>query len=90
MRLHGPPSAPRGLVAQRVAFQPDVEPARTEYFVRGTAMAVVSADSRDAARTATASIRYPADDTIIALDPDIPAGHQRVRVSGAGVTPTMR
>jgi len=66
-----------------VAFAPPVESDRREWFVRGTETATIRAAARraddgDDAAAPFARIRYPAPDTIIALDPDIPAAHQRV------------
>jgi penicillin-binding protein 1C len=82
------PTAPSGLVAVHVAFQPEVEPARREWFVKGTQMFEVHSDADDAARAAETAIRYPANDTIIALDPDIPGSHQRVVFTAGGVAGT--
>lgn len=69
------PPPPPGVVKQTVSFKPAVEPARSEWFVRGTESAVVEllAPAQRAPR-----IVYPAPATIIALDPDIPAPLQRV------------
>jgi len=89
-----PPRPPAGVVAQKVAFEPAVEPARREWFVRGTAMTSVRAVGRPDADADAAAlvprIRYPAPDTLIALDPDIPAGHQRVMLVAAPGTPGLR
>jgi penicillin-binding protein 1C len=82
------PPAPAGLVAAAVAFQPEVEPPRREWFVKGTEMAQVKSDADDGERAAEIAIRYPANDTIIALDPDIPDRHQRVVFTAAGVAGT--
>ena len=78
------PQTPAGLAQQNVAFEPGIEGERREWFVAGTAMPRVRAhteasddDARGSA-TVTPRIRYPAPGTIIALDPDIPAAHQRV------------
>jgi penicillin-binding protein 1C len=75
------PPAPAGLVRQVVRFVPAVEPERSEWFVRGSETAVVEmlAPARRAPR-----IVYPAADSIIALDPDIPAPQQRVRFRAYG------
>jgi penicillin-binding protein 1C len=75
------PAAPTGLVRQVVTFAPAVEPERSEWFVRGTETARVEmlAPMRRAPR-----IVYPAADSIIALDPDIPAPQQRVRFRAYG------
>jgi penicillin-binding protein 1C len=77
------PPAPAGLVRQAVKFMPAVEPERSEWFVRGSETAVVEmlAPSRRAPR-----IVYPAADSVIALDPDIPAPQQRVRFRAYGGT----
>ncbi len=78
-----PPQAVPGVLRAGVAFDPPVETARAEWFVAGTAMPVVRASDRphaddDAARALSPRIRYPAPETVIALDPDIPPRHQRV------------
>lgn len=69
-----PPPAPAGLVRSAIRFAPPREPARAEWFVTGTEMPVV----RAAAAQALAGIAYPADGSVIALDPDIPPQRQRV------------
>jgi len=75
------PAAPPGVVRQTVRFAPAVEPERSEWFVRGTETSLVEmlAPSRRAPR-----IAYPAADSIIALDPDIPAPLQRVSFRAYG------
>jgi len=77
------PAAPPGLVRQTVRFVPSIEPARSEWFVRGTETAQVEmlAPAERAPR-----ILYPAADSIIALDPDIPAPLQRVSFRAWGGT----
>jgi penicillin-binding protein 1C len=69
------PPPPPGVVRQTVSFRPAVEPARAEWFVAGTESAVVELL---APAQRTPRIVYPAGDSIIALDPDIPAPLQRV------------
>jgi len=69
-------AASQGVVRANVRFEPAVEPERGEWFVRGTEMAVVRASATGT--SPTPQIRYPAPDTVIALDPDLPAGHERV------------
>ncbi|NJD33835.1 MAG: penicillin-binding protein 1C [Betaproteobacteria bacterium] len=73
-----PPPAPAGGVARTVRFEPGPsfagEPPRREWFLAGTERSVVTA----APARALARIRYPADGTIVALDPDIPPGRQRL------------
>jgi penicillin-binding protein 1C len=76
------PAAPSGLSRASVWFDPAVEPERKEWFLRGTEMSAVESNA-SGANTATGiaitpRIRYPAANTVIALDPDIPAGAQRV------------
>ena len=82
MRLHDgvpsePPAPPTGLVGQQVAFIDRVEPGRREWFQRGTEPAEADG-STGSATGALARIAAPAAGTILALDPDIPAGRQRV------------
>jgi penicillin-binding protein 1C len=69
------PSAPSGLSRTTVWFEPPVEPERKEWFLLGTEMTVIESMGSEAAAP---RIRYPATDAIIALDPDIPGGAQRV------------
>jgi penicillin-binding protein 1C len=78
-RLHNdspgmPPPRPDSIVAQSIEFGEDIEPPRSELFERGTEpIALVTRSSE-----ARAGILYPPDGTIIAIDPDIPAEHQRI------------
>jgi penicillin-binding protein 1C len=69
------PAAPRGLVQRSVAFAPAVEAPRTEWFVRGTETARVEAL---APSERAPKILTPAEGSLIALDPDMPAQLQRV------------
>ncbi|MFZ2269718.1 MAG: penicillin-binding protein 1C, partial [Azonexus sp.] len=66
--------APAGLVRSTIRFEPAREPARHEWFIAGTEQAVI----RTAASKALAGIAYPANGSVIALDPDIPPSRQRV------------
>jgi penicillin-binding protein 1C len=80
------PLPPAGVVRTQVAYRPALEPERAEWFVRGTESAVVELvpPARRAPR-----IAYPADGSILAVDPDIPEAQQRVlfRASaGRGLT----
>ncbi|MEO8849099.1 MAG: penicillin-binding protein 1C [Casimicrobiaceae bacterium] len=70
------PKPPADVVARSVTFEPAVEASRRDYFLRGTEMSTVHALGVEASLSPT--IRYPANDTIVALDPDIPPGHQRI------------
>jgi penicillin-binding protein 1C len=73
------PARPSSVVAEKVAFDPPLEPPRDEAFLRGTAQPVVRATGTlDDATQPTPRIRYPAEDTVIALDPDVPMAYQRV------------
>jgi penicillin-binding protein 1C len=69
-----PPAVPPGLVRQAVVFDPPVEPARDEWFIAGTETRRVVGG----ARQHRPRIESPPDGVIIALDPDIPAAHQRI------------
>jgi penicillin-binding protein 1C len=75
------PAAPPGLVRQAVAFTPAVEPPRSEWFVRGTETASVELLAPGQRQP---KIVYPADSSLIALDPDIPEKLQRVRFAAQG------
>ena len=76
-----PPVAPAGLVRSAIRFEPPREPARSEWFIAGTEQPVI----RAAATKALAGIAYPANGSVIALDPDIPPSRQRIplRLSAA-------
>ena len=71
---------PAGVTEQRVEFPGAVEPERQELFLAGTEPNRQAAHLDDTPR-----ILSPAPDTVIAFDPDIPAGSQRVAfVASAG------
>lgn len=95
-RLHAsepsvPPLAPAGMIEQQVAFEPAVETERSEWFLPGTqTQLVATATGASAGSAVTPHIRYPAPDTIIALDPDIADEHQRVMFQASPVLPGMR
>ncbi|MCC2957451.1 penicillin-binding protein 1C [Massilia sp. IC2-477] len=76
-------AAPAGVVRKAVSYQPAHEPAREEWFLRGTETALVEAVP--AARRSP-RIVYPVDGSIVAVDPDIPDGVERVlfQAQGAG------
>jgi penicillin-binding protein 1C len=77
------PAPPLGLVRMRVRFGDELEAARDEWFIAGTEQArfeLLPASGAEQAPRITA----PADGTIIALDPDIPPRHQRVRFEAEG------
>ena len=85
------PKRPPSVVATATSFDPPFEPPRREVFLRGTEEAVVrAAGTRDDAAQVTPRIRYPADDTVIALDPDVPTSHQRVAFVASPATSGLR
>ncbi|WP_323120402.1 penicillin-binding protein 1C [Burkholderia alba] len=91
------PKPPTGVVQTRVSFERGIEPARSEWFVRGTQVDTVrlaaAAGAAPGARRAPLAIGAPTDGTIFALDPDIPPRHQRVwfeRDAGDGGRSTWR
>lgn len=70
------PSPPAGLQQQAVHFAGEIEPARQEWFLGGTAVqnvVPVVTEHVDPWR-----ITEPQDGSLLALDPDIPPQHQRV------------
>ncbi|WP_420996962.1 penicillin-binding protein 1C [Cupriavidus sp. 30B13] len=92
--LHGTvpsaaPAMPPGVERVALRFAGDLEPAREEVFLAGTAMRVVdvagAAPARTAAQDGVPAIGSPADGTVFALDPDIPPAAQRVWFHAEGV-----
>jgi penicillin-binding protein 1C len=75
------PAPPPGVVRQTVAFTPAVEAPRSEWFVRGTETASVELPAPGQRQP---KILYPADSSLIALDPDIPERLQRLRFQAQG------
>ena len=78
-----PPPPPPGVLRQPIRFEPVgriSEPARQEWFIAGTGMRVV----RLAEPRALARIAYPGQGSLIALDPDIPPGRQRISLQLSG------
>jgi len=69
------PKPPAGVVRQQVTYQPELEPARGEWFIVGTESPVITL-VRDEHRVP--KILYPGEATVLALDPDIPDATQRV------------
>jgi penicillin-binding protein 1C len=79
------PPAPAGVVATRVAFEAQREPAREEVFLAGT-QTTLQRDSAAVRSAAPRGIASPRDGSIFALDPDIPPAAQRIAFEGeAGV-----
>lgn len=89
-RLHektpsDPPPPPSGLVSTQVIFAGRVESARREWFHRGTEPPHVEANP--AASTSMPRIVAPVGGTILALDPDIPVGRQRIPFEARDAVP---
>ena len=80
-----PPTAPTGLIRARVAAA-DGEPSRDEWFLAGTEPP--SPTTR--AAVAAPAIVAPVRGTRIAIDPDIPATHQRVAFEARHAAPDTR
>lgn len=70
-----PPVPPAGVERVRIEFAELAEPAREEWFLRGTATPRVALH---ASARRQPIIAYPGDDSILVVDPDIPSAHQRV------------
>ncbi|MDM0046149.1 penicillin-binding protein 1C [Variovorax dokdonensis] len=90
------PARPQGVVRSQVKFGPvldgtgaPIEAARGEWFVAGTEQAeFIAQRDRPTApdgATETARIARPAPGTLLALDPDIPPSHQRLRLEAIGL-----
>jgi penicillin-binding protein 1C len=80
------PVAPAGVIRQQIAYQPMLEAARGEWFVKGTESALITLV--DVAQRPP-GILYPGQSSIIAIDPDIPDALERVffrAQAGQGLT----
>lgn len=87
-KLPTEPPPPPGVIQESTRFAPAVEPGRREWFLRGTETAGRPfAPVPDGVRP---KIESPANGMIIAVDPDIPSGHQRVLISARGAGPGTR
>jgi penicillin-binding protein 1C len=85
------PTPPAGLVRSEVAFTGDVEPARGEWFAEGTEPVPSATDHGErSSKAAQARVVAPVGGTIVALDPDIPAGRQRLPFEARDATPGQR
>jgi penicillin-binding protein 1C len=67
------PNPPPGLVARNIAFSTS-DQSRREWFLKGTETRLV----QEASSPARYRISYPANGTVIALDPDIPNEEQKL------------
>ena len=81
----GAPTPPPGLVMQTIAFDGQLEAPRAEWFLAGTETAQVRLAS--AAGTAARLIVSPDDESVVALDPDIPPAVQRLRFEAVSPAP---
>ena len=81
----GVPVPPPGLVTQTIAFDGQLEAPRAEWFLAGTETAQVKLAS--AAGTAARLIVSPDDQSVVALDPDIPPAVQRLRFEAVAPPP---
>ena len=91
--LHGDvpsmaPKPPQGVTSRLVRFEPPLEPPRREWFVAGTEVEVVAAKVE--ASEPSPRITYPAEGTVFALDPDIPAARQRIVFAARGGASGLR
>ncbi|HSQ77475.1 MAG TPA: penicillin-binding protein 1C, partial [Nitrospirota bacterium] len=80
------PSAPSGVTSRMVVFsEGNRQYEKREYFLAGT--------EQDFLRPRSAELRpkiiYPAPDTVIAIDPDIPEGLQRVFFEASSADPAL-
>ncbi|MGB7481473.1 MAG: penicillin-binding protein 1C, partial [Burkholderiaceae bacterium] len=71
-----------GVLAREIRYQDQLEAPRREYFLAGTERELIA---RAQPERAAPAIRYPTDGMLVALDPDIPPGHQRLRFAAQGM-----
>jgi penicillin-binding protein 1C len=81
------PSPPTGIERRMIAFGQDIEPRRSEYFLRGTGQSFVEVAPTAARRPRIAS---PVSGAVYALDPDIPPQNQRIRLTAVGTVANER
>jgi penicillin-binding protein 1C len=74
------PNVPAGVVQREVVFAPSVEPSRKEWFVAGTEFSTKITTISMPTAEAAPRMLSPADGTVIAPDPDIPAARQSMLV----------
>ena len=66
---------PPNVVESKIHYSDNTEPARREFFLKGTEQTEIVITQSD---QISSSIRYPVPGMLIALDPDIPFARQRV------------
>ncbi|HVG05157.1 MAG TPA: penicillin-binding transpeptidase domain-containing protein, partial [Burkholderiaceae bacterium] len=74
------PNVPAGVVQREVVFVPALEPVRREWFVAGTESDAKVTTIRMPTTEVAPRVLAPADGTVIAPDPDIPAARQSMLV----------
>jgi penicillin-binding protein 1C len=79
------PKPPPSITTREVRFFPPVEAVRVEHFLAGTETNEIHLLASTETAFSGARILYPTEGTIIAIDPDIPVGHQRVILSSHGI-----
>jgi penicillin-binding protein 1C len=84
------PAAPGGLQQQAVRFGDDLEAARSEWFLAGTAQPLFALAALAGDVAAAPRILAPADGSIVALDPDIPPARQRLQLRAQGANARWR
>jgi penicillin-binding protein 1C len=84
----GAPAPPPGVVMLATRFAPAVEPPRREWYLRGAVLS--SRESAAVPQTLLPRIESPANGMVIAVDPDIPLGHQRVLIAVQGARKDMQ
>jgi penicillin-binding protein 1C len=76
------PAVPAGVVATRIAFDAQREPARDEWFIAGTEQALQRASAQLDAAPQRFGITSPRDGSVFAIDPDMPGAVQRITFEG--------
>lgn len=72
-----PPPTPREVVKKRISYSGNIEPARDEFFIKGTEP---SSEMINLVSDEQRRIIYPPDNAIFAFDPEIPLSQQRIFV----------
>ncbi len=81
------PPMPSNIGGMRVSFAAGTEPARTEWFIRGTGQGLLAQAPASAQRP---RITNPVSGSVYAYDPDIPPRLQSLGVTVSGVAATHR
>jgi penicillin-binding protein 1C len=76
-----PPVPPAGVLQQRIEFEAEREPARPDWFIKGTEQPRMLATAQLRSNSAL-GIANPLNGSIYALDPDIPPQAQKIRFEG--------